>query len=126
MAVVTSAKDSASALRLRVLLGNGHMFGPGKAELLEGIAALGSIAAAGRAMSMSYKRAWQLVDDLNRFFDSPLVIAVKGGGKGGGAQLTETGRRVLKLYRAVESKSRRAASNEIDNLRQLAKKRRST
>ena len=126
MASVNSAKDSASALRLRVLLGNGHMFGPGKAELLEGIARLGSIAAAGRAMSMSYKRAWQLVDDLNRFFSSPLVVATKGGGKGGGAQLTENGRRVLDLYRAVEIKSRRAASKEIESLRRLAKKYRST
>jgi molybdate transport system regulatory protein len=126
MAIAKSAKDSTSALRLRVLLGNGHMFGPGKAELLEGIATLGSIAAAGRAMSMSYKRAWQLVDDLNRFFGSPLVIAVKGGGKGGGAQLTERGRRVLDLYRAVENKSRRAAFKEIESLRQLAKKYRST
>jgi molybdate transport system regulatory protein len=126
MASTNSAKDSALALRLRVLLGNGRMFGPGKAELLDGIARLGSIAAAGRAMKMSYKRAWQLVDDLNRFFSSPLVVAIKGGGKGGGAQLTENGRRVLDLYRAVEVKSRRAASKEIESLRRLAKKYRST
>ncbi len=126
MAALKSEKDAALPLRLRVLLGNGYMFGPGKAELLEDIDALGSIAAAGRAMRMSYKRAWQLVDDLNRIFDSPLVIATKGGGQGGGAQLTETGRRVLTLYRAVEDKSQRAASKEIQRLRLLAKKRCST
>ena len=126
MATAKPRKKSPLPLRLRVLLGNGYAFGPGKADLLEGIAALGSIAAAGRAMSMSYKRAWQLVDDVNRFFGSPLVTASKGGGKGGGAQLTENGRRVLDLYRAIETKSGRAASGEIETLRRLAKTRRST
>jgi molybdate transport system regulatory protein len=113
--------ESASPLRVRLLLGGGRALGPGKADLLEGIATHGSIAAAGRALSMSYKRAWQLVDDLNKSFRAPLVVASKGGGKGGGAALTDTGRGVLQLYRAIETKSRRAAAKELESLRSLAK-----
>jgi molybdate transport system regulatory protein len=112
-------KKSASTLRLRLLLGNGRALGPGKADLLEGIAANGSIAAAGRALSMSYKRAWQLVEDLNRSFKSPLVRTSKGGGHGGGAELTATGRAVLGLYRAIERKSQTAAAKELRALQRL-------
>jgi molybdate transport system regulatory protein len=126
---VASAKgkrEPISPLRLRLLLGNGRAFGPGKADLLEGIAAQGSIAAAGRALGMSYKRAWQLVEDVNRSFGSRLVAASKGGDKGGGAALTEAGRRVLDLYRAIETKSRRAALKELEALHRLTKTRRHT
>ncbi len=75
--------------------------GPGRAELLAHIEAQGSIAAAGRQMGMSYKRAWVLVETMNATFQQPLVEAVKGGAGGGGAGLTETGRRVLAAYRGV-------------------------
>ncbi|MEP6484944.1 MAG: LysR family transcriptional regulator [Rudaea sp.] len=108
-----------SALRLRLALRNGRAFGPGKADLLDGIATLGSIAAAGRALNMSYKRAWQLVEDLNTSFKSPLVVASKGGGQGGGAKLTMTGHRVLALYRRVEAKSQTAAATELAALHRL-------
>jgi molybdate transport system regulatory protein len=76
---------------LRVFLGPDTMFGPGKAELLQSISETGSIAAAGRRMGMSYKRAWYLIDTLNAYFNEPLVVSIKGGAKGGGASLTETG-----------------------------------
>ena len=88
--------------------------------MLEGIAELGSIAAAGRALNMSYKRAWQLIDDLNKSFAAPLVRATKGGGKGGGAELTAEGKQVLKLYRDVERKTQQHAATEIKRLRALA------
>ena len=126
MAAAKAKRELASALRLRLLLGNGRAFGPGKADLLEGIAAQGSIAAAGRGLGMSYKRAWQLVEDVNQSFASPLVAASKGGEKGGGAALTDAGRRVLSLYRAIEKKSRRAASGELQALHRLTKARRRT
>lgn len=126
MAVAKRKLESASLLRLRLVLGNGRAFGPGKADLLEGIAAQGSIAAAGRALGMSYKRAWQLVEDVNQSFSSPLVSASKGGEKGGGATLTDAGRRVLNLYRGIEKKSRRAAANELQVLHRLTKTRRPT
>jgi molybdate transport system regulatory protein len=88
-------------LRLRALLGFSVAIGPGKAELLAGVAETGSISAAGRRMAMSYKRAWYLIDTMNRCFRSPLVEAVKGGRRGGGAHLTAVGVEVLALYRAM-------------------------
>jgi len=77
--------------------------GPGKADLLEAIAAAGSISAAGRAMNMSYRRAWQLVDMMNRSFAAPLVHSAAGGQHGGGARLTDMGKAVLERYRAMEA-----------------------
>ena len=78
------------------------MIGPGKAELLERIERCGSIAAAGREMGMSYKRAWELVGRLNAMFREPVVASSRGGPGGGGAVLTDAGREVLALYRAFE------------------------
>ena len=70
-------------LRLRVVFGDGAMIGPGKADLLERIRETGSISAAGRAMGMSYKRAWMLVETLNALFRDPLVESIRGGVQGG-------------------------------------------
>jgi molybdate transport system regulatory protein len=86
-----------TALKLRILF-DGAMMGPGKAELLARIRDTGSIAAAGRQMEMSYKRAWSLVEEMNAAFAAPLVARARGGQGGGGAQLTEAGAEVLALY----------------------------
>src|SRR5690554_2964806 len=94
----------AAILRLRVIFDDNAMLGPGKADLLELIDNLGSIAAAGRAMQMSYKRAWKLVDEMNAAFRDPLVDSTRGGQKGGGARLTETGRFVVQNYRKLEER----------------------
>jgi molybdate transport system regulatory protein len=88
-------------LQLRLLLPDGKTFGPGKAELLELIEQHGSIAAAGREMKMSYKRAWTLVEEMNAAFAEPLVIAGRGGAAHGGAQVTDLGRAVLARYRGL-------------------------
>jgi molybdate transport system regulatory protein len=87
--------------------------GPGKIALLESIGQTGSISAAGRAHAMSYRRAWLLVEEMNRMFARPLVTARAGGPRGGGAELTEAGRLVAMLYRAAELKMRAGASAEI-------------
>src|SRR5690606_40461753 len=100
-------------LRLRMVFEDGSLLGPGKADLLELIAETGSIAAAGRRMRMSYKRAWVLVETLNAMFQEPLVESNRGGAKGGGAQLTETGAAILAAYRALEAKSLAAGAPEI-------------
>jgi len=115
-----ATSKSASPIRLRLIFDSGRALGPGKADMLEGIAELGSIAAAGRALNMSYKRAWQLVDDLNKSFAAPLVRASKGGGRGGGAELTAEGNQVLKLYRDIERKTQCNAAAEIKRLQKLA------
>ena len=100
-------------LRLRILFGPGAMMGPGKADLLQAIADTGSISAAGRAMGMSYKRAWQLVDGMNGIFAAPLVESSRGGPSGGGAVLTAAGQRVLMLYRALEGHVAAAGAEEL-------------
>ncbi len=88
-------------LRLRVHFDDRLMMGPGKADLLAGIRDTGSIAAAGRRMGMSYKRAWSLVEEMNAAFVAPLVSSARGGQGGGGARLTETGEAVLAHYLAL-------------------------
>lgn len=105
--------------RLRVVLEPGIALGPGKADLLEGIETEGSIAAAGRRLGMSYKRAWGLVEAMNADFGAPLVRTTKGGRTHGGAELTATGRKVLGLYRRMEDRARAAVKGEMKALRAL-------
>ncbi len=94
---------AAIEVRVRVSTDEGRAFGPGRADLLEQIAAKGSISAAAKAMDMSYSRAWQLVDSMNTSFKRPLVAAATGGKKGGGARLTKQGEEVLALYRTMQA-----------------------
>ena len=101
-----SARTSATnhkRLRVRILADSAVAMGPGKADLLEAIATHGSISAAGRAMGMSYRRAWILVDTMNACFREPLVMTAKGGAEGGGASLTATGTKVLRAYRQLSA-----------------------
>lgn len=109
----------AAKLSLRLDFAPGGRLGPGKVALLEAVAETGSISAAGRAMAMSYRRAWLLIDDLNRMFRTPLVEAQQGGAKGGGAELTPLGREVVAHYRAIESKALTAGALHIEALRAL-------
>lgn len=88
-------------LSFRLLYDNEIALGPGKAELLEAINDTGSISAAGKAMNMSYRRAWMLVDVMNRCFKEPLVHTAKGGAHGGGAVLTPLGKQVLANYKTT-------------------------
>jgi molybdate transport system regulatory protein len=95
-------EDDMPSLSLRINLDPEGRVGPGKIELLEQIAAFGSISAAARRMDMSYKRAWDLVEEMNRIFGKPVVAAQTGGKKGGGAQLTTVGHAIVSRFRAIE------------------------
>ena len=97
--------------------------GPGKAELLEAIAATGSISSAARQLGMSYRRAWLLVDAMNRCFRTPLVTAATGGSHGGGAALTPNGEDVLRRYRAIEQRAAAAVAKETDAFARLLRSR---
>jgi molybdate transport system regulatory protein len=110
-------KTPLAQLHLRIHLGPEVAIGPGKADLLEGIDATGSIAAAGRQLGMSYKRAWVLVDTMNACFRTPLVAAAKGGKAGGGAGLTPLGKRVLDAYRRMQQRAANAVTRDIAQLR---------
>ncbi|MDY7539891.1 LysR family transcriptional regulator [Undibacterium sp. RTI2.1] len=101
------------ALKLRLLCDDEIAMGPGKADLLEAIGQNGSISAAARTMNMSYRRAWMLVDVMNRNFREPLVHSSVGGSQGGGAQLTEAGARVLVNFRAMEAAATVAAEKHL-------------
>jgi len=87
--------------------------GPGKAELVERIAETGSISAAARAMGMSYRRAWQLVEALNRDYRERVVDTATGGKRGGGAQVTPFGRRIVAQFRAMEHKASAAIASDL-------------
>jgi molybdate transport system regulatory protein len=107
------------SLQLRLLLDGVIALGPGKAALLRGIQDSGSISAAARAMSMSYRRAWLLVEDMNRCFRQPLVETTTGGPHGGGARLTDNGRDVLARYAAMEQAAMAAVRTDMDYLAAL-------
>src|SRR5262252_6118737 len=92
-------------LHLRVVKGKARAIGPGKIALLEAIGTTGSISAAARKLGMSYRRAWLLVDDMNRHLSKAVIQAAPGGKHGGGATLSPTGRRLITLYRAIERKA---------------------
>ncbi|MFQ5953857.1 MAG: winged helix-turn-helix domain-containing protein [Kiloniellales bacterium] len=107
-----------SVLTVLVDFGPAGGFGPGKAQLLERIEEAGSIAAAARAMGMSYRRAWLMVASMNRCFARAVVETSHGGRQGGGARVTDSGRQVVALYRSVERAARRAAMPHLARLRQ--------
>ncbi len=111
--------NSKVELKIRLLRDDEVSMGPGKADLLEAIAQTGSISAAARAMDMSYRRAWLLVDVMNRSFREPLVRSATGGAKGGGAGLTDAGVEVLKRFRQIEADAMDAASQNMNALAKL-------
>jgi len=117
---MSAPRHSTPGLRLRIVFPGGAWLGPGKADLMAGIAETGSILQAAQRMGMSYKRAWGLVEALNAMFSAPLVATSRGGVARGGASLTETGRRVLQCYREAEAESCRAASASVAELQALA------
>jgi molybdate transport system regulatory protein len=102
-----------ATLSLRIDLDPAGRIGPGKVELLEHIAAFGSISEGARRMKMSYRQAWRLVDDMNRLFGKPVVTAVKGGRRGGGTRLTSVGLAVVGRFRAIERAAAAAAAEHI-------------
>lgn len=102
--------------RLRVMRGEHNAIGPGKIELLEAIQAHHSITAAAKALGMSYRRAWLLVDELNRSLKEPAVETAAGGSGGGGTALTPMGLRVLTLYRGIEAQAEAACRDDIKRL----------
>jgi molybdate transport system regulatory protein len=100
-------------LKLTLTMESGARIGPGKAALLESVCSSGSISAAARAMGMDYKRAWLLVDSLNRAFDTPVVERVTGGSGGGGAILTPFGKDLLARYRKLEAQAAKLAAADL-------------
>jgi molybdate transport system regulatory protein len=110
------------SLSVRIDLDAGGRIGPGKIELLEQIASLGSISAAGRALGMSYRRAWELVDETNKIFGKAVAERQVGGKGGGGATLTPLGLALVTRYRAIERAAVEVARVHIEALEVETKK----
>jgi molybdate transport system regulatory protein len=108
-------------LSIRIDLPSGDRIGPGKIALLEAIRSHGSISAGARALGMSYRRAWLLVEEINAAMREPAVAAETGGKHGGGAMLTPSGRRIIDLYRAIETNARSAAGGEFRAMGKLVR-----
>jgi molybdate transport system regulatory protein len=107
--------------RLRIRHGELLAIGPGKVALLEAIAEHGSISAAARGLGMSYRRAWLLIDELNRALAEPATQSGPGGASGGGSQLTPVGERIVALYRGIEARASQACADQIRELTSLMK-----
>ena len=112
-----SSVKSLPALSVRIDLAPEGRIGPGKIQLLENIREHGSISAAGRAMEMSYKRAWDLVDEINRICRQSAVEPQTGGKNGGGSVLTPFGISLVKRYRTIERDAASAVRKELQALR---------
>jgi molybdate transport system regulatory protein len=106
-------------VRIGIPLGDSYAMGPGKADLLDAIHATGSISAAGRKLGMSYRRAWLLVDEMNRCFLTPVVEARLGGTGGGGARVTELGHEALRRYRELQDQAWVAVRKSIHEFQHL-------
>ena len=105
--------------RVRITKGDDIAIGPGKVDLLEAIGETGSITSAARSLGMSYRRAWLLIDTMNRCFKAPIIEAEAGGRRGGGTRLTADGREVIRLYRAMERKAAKAGAADLAALIKL-------
>lgn len=105
--------------RFRIYRDEDIAIGPGKVALLEAVAETGSISAAARQQGMSYKRAWGLIDQVNRSLNKPAVVTASGGSGGGGTVLTPVGQELVQRYRAVENAARVAAAADIAALTRL-------
>jgi molybdate transport system regulatory protein len=103
----------AAVLRIRIAVGENIAIGQGKADLLEAIARTGSISAAARALGMSYRKAWTMVDEMNQCFRSPVVAAAKGGHQGGGAQVTPAGQEALERFRRIQAEASAAIAADV-------------
>ena len=114
------ARD-AREVKLRIYAGAVIAMGPGKADLLAAIASTGSISGAGRALGMSYRRCWDLVETMNESFVEPLVATSTGGSLGGGAVLTSLGERVLADYQSLVEAAWAAVAPRLDKFRRHLK-----
>lgn len=108
-------------MSIRIDLEADGRLGPGKVMLLERIAEQGSISGAARAAGMSYKRAWDLVAEMNASFAGPVIDARMGGTRGGGACLTELGQDLVRHYRAIEQEAQRAVRPHLEALQAAAR-----
>jgi molybdate transport system regulatory protein len=108
--------------RMRIRQAESVAIGPGKVDLLEAVQKHGSISAAARSLGMSYRRAWLLIDELNRTLKSPATVSEAGGAAGGGCVLTPVGEKIIFLYRDIEEQAARTCAPQISALTRMMKR----
>jgi molybdate transport system regulatory protein len=104
-------------VRFRIDFGEYSNIGPGKVALLEGVKAHGSLSEAARSMGISYRRAWLLIDSVNKSFKMPATVNSAGGRGGGGAEITMFGSLLIERYREVERKLNVVAGEYLKEIR---------
>jgi molybdate transport system regulatory protein len=109
--------------RIRVMRGDGIAIGPGKVSLLEAIRDQGSLTLAAKSIGMSYRRAWLLLDEVNRSLRRPATISAQGGAHGGGSVLTPEGEALIRVYRDIERRAEQACSDQIAQLVRMVARR---
>lgn len=114
-----TGRGAHARFRLRIGEGDEIAIGPGKIALLEQVLASGSINAAAKAMGMSYRRAWMLIDEVNRHMAQPVVLKATGGAHGGGTEVTAHGRKLIALYRKVETDAAKACARDLRQIIQM-------
>ena len=114
-----ASSKTAVRLRLRIDVNHEAAIGPGKIALLDAIIETGSISAAARKLGMSYRRAWLLIEDINGRLRTPAVTRAKGGTHGGSSELTDAGRKLVELYRKLESATYAHSAHDIRTLASL-------
>ncbi len=100
-------------LRIRIEFEGKHTLGPGKIQLLEAVGEHGSISAAARSMSMSYRHAWEMLDDVNQCFAGRVLETEAGGRSGGGARLTDFGREIVTRFREIQETAADALRDDL-------------
>jgi molybdate transport system regulatory protein len=111
-------------LSIRIYLDQSHHgLGPGMAQMLEGVAAHGSIRKSAAAMAMSYRKAWLLIQNMQESFGGPVVTTSIGGNDGGGATLTPLGKTLLGTFRRIEARAARATADDVKKLVAMTKSR---
>jgi molybdate transport system regulatory protein len=108
-------------LSIRINLGKNARIGPGKIALLEEVEKNGSISGGGRALKMSYRRAWELIEEMNQTLGIAVVETVTGGAGGGGARLTDAGREIISEYRELEERAAEVARRHLSRLLEVCK-----
>lgn len=116
---IIPAPSTTDRLSIRIDLGTGVRIGPGKVAVLEEIDRTGSISAAGRALAMSYRRTWLLIEEMNVGLGKPVVDTSAGGSGGGGASLTKLGHAVIRQYRAIEAETATLARKHLAALNRV-------
>jgi molybdate transport system regulatory protein len=95
----------------------GKLVGKGRIELLEKIQQFGSIRQAALTMKMSYRQAWQLIDEMNRYAKTPLVISSRGGKGGGSAIVTEKGQQLITLFNTISIRFQKFLDQQSEKLK---------